>query len=307
MTRRITDTALVLKIDCEYYNETMKLELLKVMKWFDANMMLLNVDKTKYIYFGPCFNSIKALHNVIPDYAYKSTLSVKDDYIEEDNEVKYLGIIFDNELGFCKEIKSRSMKINRIVGILWRCRDLPLEAKLTIYHSMAASHLNYGILVWGGQLALNLVGKFSLDHIPKSLSCINVAHNKCIRAITCSKRYNKDTKKVTHTAPLLKRLKQLSLNDIYYLNLALFAYDCIIAGTLPSIYNNYLTNIDNTYNTRACQDDVVTPSVRLDATYNSIKIASSYMWNLIPTDIRQTNFSKNVFKSKVKSWLISKY
>ena len=51
----------------------------------------------------------------------------------------------------------------------------------------------------------------------------------------CAKRYDKETKTITHTAPLLKHLKLLSLNDIYYLNLALFAYDAY----LLMIYQKY--------------------------------------------------------------------
>ena len=93
-----------------------------------------------------------------------------------------------------------------MVGILWKCRDLPIAAKLTIYHSLVASYLNYGILIWGSELAKNVAGKYSLDHVPQQLSQLNVAHNKIIRAITCSKKYDKNTKTITHTAPLLKNL-----------------------------------------------------------------------------------------------------
>ena len=68
------DTALILKLDRESYNESMRSELQKVMLWFDANMLLLNVDKTKYIFFGPYNNTIKALHSCFPEYLYKLNL-----------------------------------------------------------------------------------------------------------------------------------------------------------------------------------------------------------------------------------------
>ena len=69
------------------------------------------------------------------------------------DEVKYLGVIFDNNLKFEKQINNTTMKINRMVGILWRCRDLPIETKLTIYHSapyLLASQL------WNSYLGLSL-------------------------------------------------------------------------------------------------------------------------------------------------------
>ena len=68
------DTALILKIDRAQYDDCIKTELLKVMTWFDANKLLLNVDKTKYLYLGPEYNTIKALHSITPDYIYKKVL-----------------------------------------------------------------------------------------------------------------------------------------------------------------------------------------------------------------------------------------
>ena len=275
--------------------------------------MLLLVDKTKCIYFGPCYNNIKPLHSCVPDLLYKKTLYkdelIHRDLITESSEVKYLGVLFDNTLKFEKQIRSTTMKVNKMVGILWKVRDIPLSAKMSIYHGLVSSHLNYGILIWGSQLALNVAGKFDLNHVPNQLACINVAHNKIIRAILCQKRYNKETKTVTHTAPLLKQLKLLNLNGIYYLQLALFAFDCLLTNTIPDYFTNYINSVDNKYmkyNSRACSHDVLIPRVKLNTTLSSIRIASSYLWNLLPTDIRSTNSSRNIFKNKVKSWLISK-
>ena len=300
------DTAAIIKIDHKNYDITIKDELLKVMKWFDNNLLLLNVDKTKYLYFGPYNNSIKALHDCVPEFLFKKKLDI-DPPITEHSEVKYLGVIFDNKLNFSKQINSITMKINRMVGMLWKSRDLPREAKLMIYHSLVASYLNYGILIWGSSLALNLTGKFDLKHVPCQLHNVNVAHNKIIRAITCSKRYDKETKTITHTAPLLKQLNLLSLNDIYYSQLALFAYDCLVTDNLPDMFNNYLKNVENAYNSRTNPLNVQISRVELSASFRTIKIAAGYIWNLLPIDIRSTNYSKNVFKSKLKSWLISKY
>jgi exonuclease III len=300
------DTALILKIDRAQYDDCIRTELLNVMTWFDANKLLLNVDKTKYLYFGPEYNTIKALHSITPDFIYKKSLD--DNYQQPENsEVKYLGVIFDNNLNFDKQIHSTAMKVSRMVGILWQCKDLPLDAKLTIYHSLVASYLNYGILIWGSQLAKNLAGRYELKHVPNHLKKLNTAHNKVIRAITRSKKYNKETRVVTHTAPLLKQLKLLSLNDVYYLQLALFAFDCLRSTNLPSLFDDYFTSREGVHSNRSSVYDLFIPRVNLDSVLSSIKIASSYMWNTLPHDIKSVNYSKNVFKSKVKSWLINQY
>ena len=127
-------------------------------------------------------------------------------------------------------------------------------------------------LYLGSELAKNVSGNFSIDHVPHQLSQLNTAHNKVIRAITCSRKYDKNTKTITHTAPLLKRLNLLNLNDIYYLQL-----------------------------------NVIVHRSDLEGTCRAIKIASAYFWNLIPIEIRKINYSRHAFKSKVRNWLISKY
>ena len=95
-------------------------------------------------------------------------------------------------------------------------------------------------------------------------------------AITCSKRYDKKAKQITHTAPLLKRLNILSLNDSYYLQLALFAYDCMRTNNLPSLFSNYVETISNVYDSRTCELDLRITRTNLFTTFNSIQIASPY-------------------------------
>ena len=41
-------------------------------------------------------------------------------------------------------------KISKVIGILNRLKHVfPQNALLSIYHSLFASHLNYGLLLWG--------------------------------------------------------------------------------------------------------------------------------------------------------------
>ena len=87
----------------------------------------------------------------------------------------------------------------------------------------------------------------------------------------------------------------------------MFAYDGILTSDLPDVFDNYIHTINNAYNSRTNPLNVFIPKVNNSATYRSVKIASSYIWNLLPSEIRATNYSRNVFNSKVKSWLISKY
>ena len=77
----------------------------------------------------------------------------------------------------------------------------------------------------------------------------------------------------------------------------------LIAGD----FNLDLTAREGVHSNRSSVYDLFIPRVNLDSVLSSIKIASSYMWNTLPHDIKSVNYSKNVFKSKVKSWLINQY
>ena len=103
------DTALNLAIHRDQYELALQTELLKVFNWFEANLLLLNVDKTKYVYFGPNYaNKIKQLHQCVPEFLYKKTIqtSANSPEIVENPDVQYLGLTFDNELKFRSHIVS---------------------------------------------------------------------------------------------------------------------------------------------------------------------------------------------------------
>ncbi len=52
------DTALIIGIERSEYNDTIKYELQKVMNWFTCNDLLVNVDKTDYLHFGPNYSKV---------------------------------------------------------------------------------------------------------------------------------------------------------------------------------------------------------------------------------------------------------
>ena len=77
--------------------------------------------------------------------------------------------------------------------------------------------------------------------------------------------------------------------------LALFAFDCLRSTNLPSLFDDYVTSREGVHSNRSSVYDLFIPRVNLDSVLSSIKIASSYMWNTLPHDIKSVNYSKNVF------------
>ena len=52
------DTCLILGINKSLYDETMNSELDNVVDWFSSNELLLNINKTDYLHFGPHYNKV---------------------------------------------------------------------------------------------------------------------------------------------------------------------------------------------------------------------------------------------------------
>ena len=75
------DTCLILCINRDNYSDILTLELSKVMDWFDCNELLLNIEKTDYLHFGPHYPkkyekgeiNMSDIHDVGPLYFFERT------------------------------------------------------------------------------------------------------------------------------------------------------------------------------------------------------------------------------------------
>ena len=69
--------------------------------------------------------------------------------IEETNNIKFLGIIFDTHLTFKHHVDVIARKISEPVGILFKLfKYLPLEIIKTLYYSLINPVLLHGLEVW---------------------------------------------------------------------------------------------------------------------------------------------------------------
>ena len=73
-------------------------------------------------------------------------LSIYGKPIEHVKYFKFIGILFDENC----HINMVTNKLSKVIGILNRLKHVyPQNALLSIYHSLFATHLNYGLLLWG--------------------------------------------------------------------------------------------------------------------------------------------------------------
>ena len=108
-------------------------------KWFAANLLSLNLNKTQYIQF-----TTKSTPTRDISISYNDTLILKTP------NTKFLGLIITNSLSWKDHITHLIPKLSKACYILRSIRPfMSLEALKSVYYSYVHSLLSYGIIFWG--------------------------------------------------------------------------------------------------------------------------------------------------------------
>ena len=163
-------------------------DLENIAKFSENNSLDLNAGKSKYIIFGSKSNLAKLDRKALPP------VLINKRQIDREKTVKNLGIIFDENLSFEKQI---SKTVSKSVGKLkhaFRFKNfLSQEAKIIIVESYILSNLNY------------------CDILFQNLSCsserkLQKLQNWCVRFIFGARKYD-------HVSPYYKKLKTLNIEQ----------------------------------------------------------------------------------------------
>lgn len=178
-----------------------KKQALNVLRnWFDTNKLSLNLNKTKYIIFST--KQIKQQVKII----------VNSIEIERVYETKFLGVIIHEKLCWKSHIENVKRKISKIIGILYKTKDILNKASLYIlYCSLLLPYLTYGVEIWGHTYKTNTQSIFKLQK--RAIRIIN--HSSYIQP----------------TNPLFIKLNTLKFHDLVEFKTAQIMYKA---------YNNQL-------------------------------------------------------------------
>jgi hypothetical protein len=164
-------------------------ELQSISNWFASNKLSLNADKTQYILFQKIYNNSQ-LHEPI--------LRINNIIIENVAVVKFLGVHIDKHMKWDQHITKKANQVSKCIGTISRLKHLvPKRTLMTLYNSLILPHLTYGVVAWGN----------ANKSMMKRMSTLQ---KRAIRIVMGAK-YN------SHTTPLLKYLRLLSLQDIFEL------------------------------------------------------------------------------------------
>ena len=107
-----------------------------IVKWFQANKLTLNIDKTVCLLFQKQGHSEK-IH-----------IRVDNITIQNTHETKFLGIWLDEHLKWTTHIHKLILKLTRNTNLLkYNQHLMSTHTKKLVYHSHIASHLYYGLLL----------------------------------------------------------------------------------------------------------------------------------------------------------------
>ena len=243
--------------DC---NETM----VKVYNWMISNRLSINMDKTCYMLL------------TTRKCDFNNDVYISSNVIKRETCVKFLGIMFDDNMKFKSHFTYLSGKISKTVGILNRIKDfVPYSTMITLYNSLIYPYLLYCNLVWGGTFHTNL-------------AALVILQKKAIRIIH-HKPYG------SHTKPLFFQSKLLNLFDIHNYLLGIYMYNAE-TSEFTRTHLHYTRN----------RDQLLPRFHRLALSQKSISYSGPIFWNSLPNEVK-TCRSLNTFKSNLKKYLISKY
>ena len=129
--------------DIKQVFQMMNEELVTIQNWFNANKLSLNADKTKYSFFHPLSYADK-IPLRLPE------LKIGNTVIKREENMKFLGVLLDENMTWRRHIECIESKISKNLGILYKARYLlNLTCTKQLYFSSIHSYLNYGNIAWG--------------------------------------------------------------------------------------------------------------------------------------------------------------
>ena len=147
--------------------------LKEVYNYMKCNLLHINMKKCCYMHFEPSSDTSGVCSRSLPfvgNSDESKAIYINNVMIKEVSEVKFLGIILDNQLNWLPHVKYLVNKLRSAASALCRIRHwIPKDKYLTVYHALFESHLTYGITVWGG------VSKVWMDQVFKiQKHCVRV-------------------------------------------------------------------------------------------------------------------------------------
>ena len=235
-------------------------------KWFKANKLTLNVEKTNFIIFT---TADKRKNIDIPN-----TLELNNIMINRTDQAKYLGLIIDEELSWKHHIDMLCNRIKRFFPSFYILRNyVNTDHAKSIYYATLHSRIKYGIALYGAA-DKNIIEP------------LQILQNKLLRVLTKKDR-------MYSTNKLHNDLELLKINDIYESEILSFVYNCVNKN-VPKVMGNYFTMLSDTHNvnTRNKNHILYDPCLKSKIGRLSVKQKGVQLWNKLDKSLKNQKTQK---------------
>ena len=244
--------------DASEIERMLNYDLNNIGKWLDGNSMKLNTTKTKFMLIhDPRKLSMMKCCNI----------EINGEYLEEVRELKYLGIIIDNNLQFNSHADYTAKKVAKKVNFLYRLNKYVSPYTLvTVYKSIIAPHFDY-------------CSTIMLNFSEISMSVMQKAQNRAMRAILRCNRF-------TPITQMLEALSFMNIKERMIYNVCLFVHK-MIHGMMPQYLMREVEFVKDVhkYNTRQIENIKVN-YCRTNTGQKSMTYKGYQIYNKLPKEIK---------------------
>ena len=256
---------------CDLENK-LNSDLKHLCRWFNDNLLTLNVSKCKFVIYGSS-SKVAKFDNV--------SITVNDSILDRIDSFKYLGVTIQQNLTWSEHIDNISKKFNQHLGLIRRIKFLlPKQARLTLYNSLVLPLLDYSDIVWGDKNSILMNNLQVLQHNAARLILDLPRHSSATEALETL-----EWKPFTYVENTT--VVSLSLNVLT--NLVDFDFNL----TMISHLHSHKTRQNNNY---------YLPRPRTNWGKQQFTYHSVSEWNSLPIELKQST-NLNLFKSKLKQFI----
>lgn len=259
---------------------TINRELAVINNWLCENSLSLNLNKTKYMLIGKNYklSGLNAINFYVEINNYK---------LEQVKEMKYLGIIIDENLKFKQHCDYILNKMSKKVHFMRRIgNNLTMNTKILLYKSIISPHIEY---------CSSILFNFNQNEIDK----LQKLQNKSMRTILKCNKYTpiKTMLEVLNFMNVKQRIIFRTLDFIYKMKnkkTALYLCDKV----------KYVNNV-HSHNTRQ-NGDFFIETAKTSLLNNTLLYKGLNMFNALPTEIKNCE-NHNKFKKLLKNYVFNNY
>ena len=131
-----------------YLKWCLETDLTNLVDWFRANKLTMNVGKTVYMLF-------RGKENITTDH-----ITIDSEKLIESKNTKFLGLLMEENLNLKKHTNILINKIKSNTVLLKNTKNMfDKDTLKLIYYAHIQSHIIYGLNVWGGMVAKEVLNK----------------------------------------------------------------------------------------------------------------------------------------------------